>query len=352
LISTVFTLQTRDASETYWKTQGKVSMKQFYRLSILAALLLIVSLRAQELHWYKGNTHTHTINSDGDSTPDDVVRWYKEHGYNFLVLSDHNFLTEVEGLNSIFGAKDKFLLFRGEEVTDSFKDKPVHVNGLNINDLVLPQHGDSILETVQNNVNSIRKVGGVPHINHPNFHWTLTADDIRRVQNDRLFEIYNGHPAVHNFGGGGSSSLEQMWDDILISGKLLYGIAVDDAHHFKGEFGPERSNPGRGWVMVRAPELSARAILEAMENGNFYASTGVTLADYNVSPEGIKITIAEKPTFKYTTYFIGDGGKLLSTSHGPVAYYRFGEAKEYVRARVVDSMGSMAWTQPVVIKNP
>ena len=60
--------------------------------------------------WFKGNLHTHTINSDGDSSPDDVVRWYKEHRYDFLSLTDHNFLTETEGLSSVFGAKGKFLL--------------------------------------------------------------------------------------------------------------------------------------------------------------------------------------------------------------------------------------------------
>src|SRR5580765_4293208 len=170
--------------------------KRAYTISVLAVLLLLVSARAQQKSWYKGNTHTHTINSDGDTSPDEVVRWYKEHGYNFLVLSDHNFLTEVAGLNSIFGATERFLLIRGEEVTDSFKDKPVHVNGLNISQVVLPQHGASVLETIQNNVNAIRGVGGVPHVNHPNFDWAITADELRVVQNDRLFEIYNGHPQV------------------------------------------------------------------------------------------------------------------------------------------------------------
>ena len=43
--------------------------------------------------WYKGNTHTHTLNSDGDSTPDDVVRWYREHGYQFLVPVSYTHLT-------------------------------------------------------------------------------------------------------------------------------------------------------------------------------------------------------------------------------------------------------------------
>src|SRR6476620_8259087 len=79
--------------------------------------------------WVKGNLHTHTLNSDGDSTPDEVVRWYREHGYDFLVLTDHNFLTGVDGLNAMQGAAGKFLVVRGEEVTSQAEGKPVHVNG-------------------------------------------------------------------------------------------------------------------------------------------------------------------------------------------------------------------------------
>ena len=74
--------------------------------------------------WFKGNLHTHTLNSDGDSTPDDVVRWYREHGYNFVAITDHNYLTSVDGLNAVHGADDKFLVVKGEEVTDRFGDKP------------------------------------------------------------------------------------------------------------------------------------------------------------------------------------------------------------------------------------
>src|SRR5262249_8131613 len=98
------------------------------RLALLPCLaaIALASLSAAQgtrapgaaLRWYKGNTHTHTLNSDGDSTPDDVVKWYREHGYNFLVLSDHNFLTSVDGLNAVHGADDTFLVIRGEEVTD------------------------------------------------------------------------------------------------------------------------------------------------------------------------------------------------------------------------------------------
>jgi len=330
----------------------KNQTKRFCALSLFASLLLFAATHAQQKSWYKGNTHAHTINSDGDTSPDEVVRWYKEHGYNFLVLSDHNFVTEIEGLNSIFGAKEKFILIKGEEVTDDFKDKPIHVNGLNIRQVVPPQHGPGILETIQNNVNAIRYAGGVPHINHPNFGWAITAEQLRLVQNDRLFEIFNGHPRVHNAGGGGSPSLEEMWDLILSTDKLLFGIAVDDAHHFKGEFAPDRSNPGRGWVMVHASELTAIGVLAAMENGDFYASTGVTLSDYSATNEEMQLKIEEQPSFKYTTYFMGDGGKLLAALDGPTACYRFSGEEKYVRARVQDSMGHIAWTQPFYLKPP
>ena len=322
-------------------------MKRIHLAFAFIPLCLMAMTPSQPLQWYKGNTHTHTINSDGDSTPDEVVRWYRERHYHFLVLSDHNFLTEVEGLNSVFAAREKFLVINGEEVTDNFGESQVHVNGLNLREVVPPQGGSNAVDTLQRNVDAIRGVGGVPHINHPNFRWSLTADQMRQVRNNKLFEIYNGSPSVNNHGGGGSPGLEAMWDKILSSGKLIYGIAVDDAHHFKGEFSPDRLNPGRGWVVVQAPRLSAAAIMEGLEAGRFYASTGVSLSDLRIDDQGIEIAIQQEPTFKYTTHFIGDGGRLLSKAHGLKARYRFQGGERYVRARVVDSMGTMAWTQPV-----
>src|SRR4029450_6093242 len=114
-----------------------------------------------KLRWFKGNTHTHTLNSDGDSTPDEVVRWYREHGYQFLVLTDHNYLTSVDGLNALHGATDKFLVVRGEEVTSTVNTKAVHVNGLNLSSLVAAPSGSSVLEVMQESVDRIRKADGV-----------------------------------------------------------------------------------------------------------------------------------------------------------------------------------------------
>ena len=42
----------------------------------------------------KGQLHLHTSNSGDSATPPaDVVRWYAAHGYDFIVVTDHNRVT-------------------------------------------------------------------------------------------------------------------------------------------------------------------------------------------------------------------------------------------------------------------
>jgi hypothetical protein len=305
---------------------------------------------ASTARWYKGNTHTHTLNSDGDSTPDEVVRWYREHRYQFLVLTDHNFLTSVDGLNALHGADERFLVLKGEEVSARFDDKPLHLNGLDVNAIVMPQSGTSVVDVLQRNVDAIRQANGIPHINHPNFRWAITKEELGQVRNNRLFEIFNGHPQVNNVGGGGTAGIEEAWDSILSNGLLLYGVAVDDAHNFKDPGNPDVAGPGRGWVMVRAARLEARAILEAMERGEFYASTGVELDDYQATPRRMTVKVRATAFSKYRVQFIGSGGRLLSESVDTTATYEIRGDEGYVRARVLESNGRMAWCQPLVVK--
>ena len=324
-------------------------MKRSFFIAAAMALMLdggLPAAQAPELRWYKGNTHAHTLNSDGDSTSDEVVRWYREHGYRFLVLTDHNFLTSADALNALHGADEQFLVIKGEEVTELFDDKSLHINGLDVAHHVAPQGGTSVVDVLQRNVDAIRHAEGVPHINHPNYRWSITADELRQVKNNKLFEIYNGHPMVNNAGGGGVPGLEEVWDAILTHGVRLYGIAVDDAHTFKQPGNPAVAGPGRGWVVVRAPALEARAILDAMERGDFYASTGVELADYQVTPAAMTVTVKATAFSKYRIQFIGEGGKLLQESHDTPATYTFTGRDAYVRARVLESNGAIAWCQP------
>jgi len=306
------------------------------------------SFDSQGLRWYKGNTHTHTTESDGDSPPEQVARWYRDHGYQFLVLSDHNVFTDPSRLSHL--ADSTFLLIPGEELTSSFEKKPVHVNGLNIPHVLEAQTDSTLLATVQRNVDAVRGVAGVPHINHPNFGWALDTAVLARVERDRLIEIFNGHPLVHNHGGGDSPGMEAVWDWLLSRGHRLYGIAVDDAHHFQGEFAPERSNPGRGWLGVAAPSLTTAALMAALEAGRFYASTGVELDRVQVEPTRLTVHVRSRSNFKYTTEFIGQDGIVLARVGGVHASYTLRGDERYVRARIEDSGGAVAWVQPLFVE--
>lgn len=297
--------------------------------------------------WYKGNTHAHTTESDGDTSPAEVARWYRDHRYAFLVLTDHNTYTDPAALADL--TNSAFLLIPGEEVTSAFDGAPVHVNGLNLPGLVAARDADGLVATIQANVDAIREVQGVPHVNHPNFQWAFGAEALAQVERYRLLEIHNGHPQVHNLGGGGTPGMEAVWDALLTGGKRVWGIAVDDAHHFQGEFAPDRANPGRGWVSVRADSLEAGAIMNALEAGRFYASSGVELSDVVVDRTRLTVHVAARGDFRYTTTFIGAGGEVLGRSTDNPAVYDLDDDVGYVRARVQDSMGYAAWTQPVFV---
>jgi hypothetical protein len=295
--------------------------------------------------WYKGNTHTHTLESDGDSSPEDVTRWYKDHGYQFLVLSDHNVLTKIDVLSRQFAAPEQFLLVPGEEVTDEFAKKPLHINGLNVDRLVEPRHGTSIGDTLQRNVDAIRDAHGVPHVNHPNFVWAIGADHLAALERYRLLEIFNGHPQVNNLGGGDAPGMEAVWDRLLRAGKRVYGIAVDDAHYFKRPWDALAPKPGQGWVYVHAPRLEPAALMAALEAGDFYASTGVELADYQADAAAITVRVRRAGDARYRLTLIDATGPV-ETVEGESARFGLNGRRGYARVVVADSNGLRAWTQP------
>ena len=147
--------------------------------------------------------------------------------------------------------------------------------------------------------------------------------------------------------------MEAVWDALLGEGKRIYGIAVDDAHHFQGEFARERSNPGRGWIAIAARRLDAGELMRNLDRGLFYASSAVTLDSITVSGMAISLRIRREADFKYTTTFIGDGGRVLARVGGLSPRFTLESARArgltYVRARVDDSGGGKAWVQPVFV---
>jgi hypothetical protein len=319
---------------------------------LLAASAGAAAPQAQEgapLKWFKGNTHTHSLNSDGDSSPDDVVRWYREQRYHFLFFTDHNMVTPVDGLNAVFGAPERFLVVRGEEVTDQAAANPVHLNMLGGEGVVTPQGGETVAEALRRNVAAITSARGVISINHPNFGWAMSAADLAGGNGAQLIEIHNGHFMVNNTGGGGQPSAEALWDSMLSAGIRIFGIASDDMHELKQPWSKASARPGQGWVVVRADRLTPESVLSALAAGNFYASTGVELADIEATQQRLTVTVKEQPFARYTIQFIGQGGRLLTEAVSSPAQYGITGSEAYVRARILDSNGQIAWTQPVFV---
>jgi hypothetical protein len=411
---------------------GRSTELTFSRSEVLAA--------DGALRWYKGNIHTHSLWSDGDDYPEMVALWYREHGYDFLSFSDHNTLHDHErwidalmnlggrvALDKVkarfpdwveermndkgrlevrlktlgdviarVGSPGKFLIIQGEEISDHFRITPVHMNATNLNSAIPPMGGESVYDVMQRNTDAViaqRERTGRPmlvHLNHPNYHFGITAEDLSLVRGENFFEIYNGHPDVHNEGDTDHASAPRIWDIILtrriarFNLPLMYGLATDDGHRYHNI--PSRaSEPGRGWVMVLAAELTPAALIAAMERGAFYATSGVTLDRVAASSKGIEVQVAAEEGIDYTIDFIGtragfdptseavvdekgkpvrttrrysnDIGRVLESTTGTKAQYTFDDDDLYVRARVTSTKKhpnpsapgeyERAWCQPV-----
>lgn len=297
--------------------------------------------------WLKGNIHTHTTESDGDASPQHVAEWYKQHGYDFLVISDHNHLTVLDEAANHPG--DWPLLIPGEEVTSRLfgNTVPVHVNAIGIDSVIEPAEEESAQATLQENVNRIRRAGGLPSINHPNYKWTLSAENIVETTGAWAVEVYNGHPGSNTNGGGGCPSVESMWDAALTAGRRIYGVATDDSHHYQVS-SPQLANPGRGWVVVRAEKSAGPELLTAMSEGQFYSSSGVVIQELKNCADEIVIEMEPYDSERFTTVFYGEAGVKLAEEHGPSVRFKPPASQPYVRATVYSSRESYrAWTQPV-----
>lgn len=427
-------------------------MKSTFFCAVVAAMVFISGYVAfstaednpSSKKWYKGNTHTHSLWSDGNDFPEMIVDWYKKQDYDFLALSDHNILSvgerwmDVDAINNrsrnpkkdtvdkyidrfgdewvetrqnngktqvrlktleefrpTFEEAEKFLMIQAEEITDSYNRRPVHMNAINLPQILYPQHGESVRDTMRNNMQAAIKLereSGQPilvHLNHPNFGFGVNAEDLAHVIEERFFEVYNGHPGINHNGGDHSPGDERMWDiaNTIRLGELkalpLYGVATDDSHTYHGG----NVSPGRGWIMVHAEALTPESLILAMRAGDFYSSSGVTLKDIrydkNKGTLTVEIDVTEGET--YTTQFIGtlkdydssseprtdaegkelpftriyskDVGQTLATVKGTTATYKLTGKELYIRATISSDAPPVnpsykdqlkqAWTQPV-----
>jgi hypothetical protein len=293
----------------------------------------------------RGNIHTHSLESDGDRPPEEVFSWYRDHGYAFVALTDHNKRIDPNSYRHL--ERPGFVIIPGEEVTMTVSGTPVHVNAICSKSTVgggpMPTRAEALASAIQ----KIREQDGVALINHPNFEWALSARDLVSGRGAQLLEIWSGHPFVRTEGDITHKSHEALWDEVLGGGEHFAGVAVDDMHHLTPDAPDPASRPGRGWIEVFAREASEPAICEALRSGRLYASTGAIInrlvIDFNTAslwPAAADATVE----------FIGAGGEILVSfpdgkGAGGVRTYTLRGGERYVRARVTQRDGKKAWTQ-------
>lgn len=360
--------------------------------------------KAPAARWYKGNTHAHVISllrgllPHGDSGAVTVAKWYRNHGYQFLAITDHNRLVDPHSARLQALQGPNFLLIPGVEITsdymlwgsDQHGARSIHTTALGVKKVPAWSFGDvPVREIVASHLERARAAGGIPIVNHVNYRHQLRPQDLIGLPGLGLFEVYNAHPVAHNDGGPGWPSTDQFWDAMLSAGMRVYGVAADDAHHFKftaitTHMRKTFALPGAAWVMVRAPKLGEQQILDALVAGRFYATTGVILAAERHDPEQYAVAVDATATRTALAdpfvaegshlappgaeegvriEFIGYGGKRLAVTHSTCATLKLEPSYGYVRVRItwierlrtrIDKAPVLrefrAWTQPEFLR--
>lgn len=276
--------------------------------------------------WYRGNLHAHTTGSDGEMSPGELARLYKDNGYDFLAFTDHGVVTELsrppEGL----------LLIPGVE------------HGIGESHLVALAPERAMLEradlrgpTLRNLAEQFTKSGAEVILAHP--YWSgLEVREIVGAGSVLALEAYNFSCEVER--GKGLALVH--WDGMLARGRPIWGVAADDIHRVKDAFG--------GWVTVGAEDLTVPKLLRALREGRFYSSQGPEIRSFTMQGNDVRVECSPARSVIFASLrskgFRVDakGEEFLTETRAPLDVFA-----GYVRAEVRDERGRCAWTNPVML---
>jgi hypothetical protein len=286
---------------------------------------LFTSPHAADGEWLRGNLHSHTTNSDGTRPAEEVIGDYESRGYDFLAISDHDFLTDP----TPYRANTSLLLLPGVEVSA----RGPHVLHIGATALIEP---DENRQTVLDNIAAQDALG---ILNHPN--WGRNFNHFPHERMEALegyvgIEIYNG--VIERLEGAPLAT--DRWDRLLSKGRRVWGFGNDDAH--------APVDFELAWNVVRVTERTPEAIIAALRTGNFYASTGVEITDITVQDGVFRVVTTNANRIRFFTQH----GVCRQTTDGTAAEYILPTTDDgakrllYVRAECYGTGGRMAWTQP------
>lgn len=299
--------------------------------------------------WFFGNLHCHSTNSDGDSAPAEVARFYRGHGFTFVGITDHNHRTGPEDCPDM-GAD--FAVLGACEYSASAEGRPLHVNGIGATATHAPSEAPgSAVEVLQHGIDGFRAQGAFIILNHPNWQWGFGRSELLALRGAHAIELWNGAMDSDNLGDVGHESTESLWDAALTAGRRLWAVASDDCHHFGPRRGFRSDPPFSGWVAVDCERPEPALILAALHAGRFYASNGPRFERLILARSGIEVT-AQTAGRRCRISIIGSGGRNLATVDGREARYIPTGDEGYLRVRIESGMGQCAWSQPLFLSAP
>lgn len=296
----------------------------------------------------KGALHCHTTRSDGKLTPEEALRRYSSLGYDFAALTDHRIynyknyapetgITVIPGMEfdgTFEGVMKAWGPFRCFHIVTVGPDD--ETNGFKQDESFPAADDANGQEDFQRYLDWLHEKGNLTVYCHPEWSGT-SARYFDKLEGNFAMEVWNT-TSKYMFDMDSNAS---YWDELLGMDKKLYGVAADDCHIAEYY--------GKGWVMVNA-ENNVKAILNALKNGDFYASCGPRILDFYVE-DGIA-HIKTEPCARIQ--FIADmfpnpviepenGGEMTEASLDLNGEYK------YIRACVTDKEGNRAWTNPIFL---
>ncbi|WP_172199719.1 PHP domain-containing protein [Saccharibacillus qingshengii] len=299
---------------------------------------------------YKGNLHTHSTRSDGQYEPETVIAAYRNKGYDFLCLSDHEIYFKSEAYDD-----GNFIMIGGYEMACEMSREETgqqyHLHGL-LDRFVEPigefEHNEEHakpdyenLNTIQTLIDDMRARGNLVILNHPE--WSKNKPtDLLALQGYTAIEIYNHQSELDEAAGCGIA----YWDYLLRHGRRIHAIASDDAHG--GAIDAVESEFFGGWVEVQADKLEGQSVVDALRKGRYYSSNGPKILDLRVRDGRLEIECSPVKRIKFLAH-PGNGHMVYDPGGEPVSHGSFplrgGEG--YVRVECIGFDGSTAWSNAV-----
>ena len=279
------------------------------------------------LPFFKGNTHTHTKISDGRCTPEESIAFYKQHGYDFLVLTDHY-------KQSPERVEQGLLVLSGTEVDYTFPTQVVHMTAFGAaRDIDLA----AARKSPQDGIACIRAEGARVILAHPA--WSLNTTELMcSFRGLSGVEIFNSVSSVPTNALRGDSAA--MLDPVFANGQLLNCFANDDSHRYEGECGMSAT-------MLNTDDRSVAGILRAIDEGRFYATQGTEIRELSLT-DGV-VHIACSPA-KYIIFYSNEvwiPNRTRALEGQTSADYVVSPRETFVRVQVVAEDGKSAWTSPI-----